>query len=179
MSTTADVKFGLVELEASLDEHAADAESDEDADDSSDDSDSDSDRSSSNDDATSSSSNAGTSSPTAVGEAHQATDVAATVVVPVATADSQDVADTQSEQQSSSGLDTVTQSLDALHVDSSAADSSAASGSTGTKTQTTQLLDDASVSSGLLSQLGRLSTTDVASSVQTAQHKTKPLIQEL
>eukprot|EP00953_Heterococcus_sp_UTEX-ZZ885_P026753 14430-Heterococcus_DN1.PRE.2 len=176
--TKADVNFGLVELEASLTDHAADAESDDDSDDSSD---SDSDNDSSSDfDAANSSSNAGTSSTTAVDDAQQATDVAATAAVPSnATVDTLNVAGVQPEQQSSSSLDTVTQSLDTLHVDSNIVNSSAPSSSQGAKTQTTQLLDDASVSSGLLSQLGRLSTTDVASSTQTAQHKAKPLIQEL
>jgi hypothetical protein len=181
MLTTADVNFGLVELEASLTDHAADAESDDDSDDSSDDSDSDSDNDSSTDfDATNSSSNAGTSSTTAVEKAQQATDVAASTAVPsAATVDTLIVADAQPEQHSSSSVDTVTQSLDTLHVDSNIVNSSASSGAQGAKTQTTQLLDDASVSSGLLSQLGRLSTADVVSSTQAAQPKAKPLIQEL
>jgi hypothetical protein len=180
--TTADVNFGLLELEASLTDHAADADSDDDdSEDSSDASDSDSDSSSSSaDDATNSSSNAGTSSTTAVDQAQQATDVAAiAAVLATATVDTSNVAGVQSKQQLNSSLDTVTQSLGTLRVDSNIADSSAPSSSQGSKTQTTQLLDDASVSSGLLSQLGRLSTADVVSSTQTAQHKAKPLIQEL
>jgi hypothetical protein len=176
LTTTADVNFGLVELEASLaDQAAATEESEEDSDDSSSDSGSDGSDTDSNDDDH-------TSSAAAVDVVQQDSLTLATSTATAnktAIANIVDVADKQADEQSISSLDTVTQSLGALHVDISVVDSSGSTERAQTQSQSVQLLDDASVSTGLLSQLGPLSTADTASSVATAQHRSKPLIQEL
>jgi hypothetical protein len=176
LTTTADVNFGLVELEASLaDQAAATEESEEDSDDSSSDSGSDGSDTDNNDDDH-------TSSAAAVDVVQQDSLTLATSTATAnktAIANIVDVADKQADEQSISSLDTVTQSLGALHVDISVVDSSGSTERAQTQSQSVQLLDDASVSTGLLSQLGPLSTADTASSVATAQHRSKPLIQEL